>query len=249
MKRIKTYRVGEIARIAGISVRTLRHYDDVGLLKPATREASGYRIYDDDSLLRLQQILIHRELGFSLDEIAGVLDNPKFDIAAALKRQRANLEERETQTRKMIDTIDRTLDALSGSRRNVSMAQIFDGFDPKLYEAEAEERWGETAYWRESRKRAATLTQDDLNEANAENREVLERLAELANEGANPDDSRVQHQVDRYHAHISRWYYSCERAHLRNLAQLYEDDPRFAATFNAVSPGLAEYIIQAFRVN
>ena len=105
MKRIKTYRVGEIARIAGISVRTLRHYDDVGLLKPATREASGYRIYDDDSLLRLQQILIHRELGFSLDEIAGVLDNPKFDIAAALKRQRANLEERETQTRKMIDTI------------------------------------------------------------------------------------------------------------------------------------------------
>ena len=248
MERIKTYRVGEIARIARISVRTLRHYDDLGLLKPAMREASGYRVYDNDSLLRLQQILIHRELGFSLDEIAGLLDSPEFDIAFALKRQRAKLEEREAQTRKMIDAIDRTLDALSGNRRNVSMAQIFDGFDPKFYEAEAEERWGETAYWRESRKRATTLMPDDLNKANAESCEILERMAQLETEGANPDDPQVQHQVDRYHAHISRWYYSCERSHLRNLAQLYEDDPRFAATFDAVSPGLANYVIRAFRV-
>ena len=140
MTRSRTYQVKEVARLAGVSVRTLHHYDSIGLLTPGTRTAAGYRLYTDADLLRLQQILISRELGLTLEEIRRSLDDPRFDRKAALLDQRERLKDRARQAEAMIRGIDVSLAALDGSRKGeMKMEHLFEGFNPSQY------RWGSAA--------------------------------------------------------------------------------------------------------
>ena len=134
------YTVKVVAQIAGVSVRTLHHYDEIGLLKPASTSAAGYRLYADRDLQKLQQVLFFKELGFDLKEIKRILSDPHFDRADALKVHRKLLLERQERIRRLILSVDRTLKAI---KRGKQMdARMFDGFDAAKYEEEARQRWG-----------------------------------------------------------------------------------------------------------
>jgi MerR family transcriptional regulator, thiopeptide resistance regulator len=149
----RTYQVKEVASIAGVSVRALHHYDELGLLVPSGRTEAGYRRYSGDDLLRLQQILIGRELGMPLEEIKRSLDDPGFDRRAALERQREELATRAERTAAMLRAVDAALAALTnegeGGKTMKDMTReeitaLFDGFDPADYEDEVRARWGKT---------------------------------------------------------------------------------------------------------
>ncbi|WP_419914321.1 MerR family transcriptional regulator [Hoeflea sp.] len=143
MSRPKLQTVGQLARRSGVTVRTLHHYDAIGLLRPAERAANGRRLYDRDNALRLQQIMLYRTLGLSLEEIARILDDPGFDRRAALVAQRAAVEAQITQSRALVRGIDEAL-ALIDDKKEMDMATLFGGFDPAKFEDEAKARWGKT---------------------------------------------------------------------------------------------------------
>ena len=138
------YTVGELAKHTGVTIRTLHHYDEIGLCSPSARSSAGYRLYDDDDVLRLQQVLFYRELGFPLDEIAGVLDDPSFDRAQALRDQRQELLTRRTRVDQMIAAVDAVLANLEKGMpmKPEEITQLFGGFDPAAHEEEARSRWG-----------------------------------------------------------------------------------------------------------
>ena len=141
----RTYRVADVARVSGVSIRALHHYDAIGLLVPTGRTEAGYRLYTDADLLRLQQILIGRELGFSLDEIKRSLDDPRFDHRQALIDQRRRLEAKARALDGMLHAVDAALAVVGRDPHGGAMdiKDLFEGFDPSAYEAEAEERWGD----------------------------------------------------------------------------------------------------------
>src|SRR5688572_13141071 len=166
----RTYRVNDVARLAGVSVRTLHHYDEIGLLVPTARSPSGYRLYDDDDLLRLQQIIVARELGLSLEAIRKSLDDPGFDRRRALLTQRAQLTRRAQQAAGMIVAVDRAL-ALMDTRdeeNSMDMKQLFNGFDSSKYEEEAKQRWGHTDAYKESARRVQGYSAEDWQRFSAE---------------------------------------------------------------------------------
>ena len=152
-----------MARLAGVSVRTLHHYDAIGLLVPEIRTAAGYRVYTDADLLRLQQILIGRELGLSLEEIRRSLDDPRFDRRATLLDQRQRLKERMQQAEAMIRAVDAALASLDGGQKDGEMKveDLFQGFNPAQHDDEVRRRWGQTDAFVESAKRTKRYTADD----------------------------------------------------------------------------------------
>jgi DNA-binding transcriptional MerR regulator len=149
----RTYHVKDLARLAGVSVRTLHHYDAIGLLVPKARTAAGYRLYTDPDLLRLQQILISRELGLSLEDIRRSLDDPQFDRRAALLEQRELLRGRAWQTEAMIHAIDVASAVLDGNgEKGVARVEdLFEGFNPSQYDEEVRQRWGQSDAFLESK--------------------------------------------------------------------------------------------------
>src|SRR6185503_16281388 len=139
----RTYRVADVARLSGVSIRALHHYDALGLLVPTGRTEAGYRLYTDKDLLRLQQILIGRELGFPLEEIKRSLDDPRFDQRQALVEQRRRLQDKARALGEMLRAVDAALDVVGHDPQGgtMDMKEIFGGFDPSAHEAEVEERW------------------------------------------------------------------------------------------------------------
>lgn len=236
--------VGEVARLAQVSVRTLHHYDRLGLLRPSTRSEAGYRLYARPDLERLQQVLLYRELGLPLEEIAGLMDSPAFDRAEVLERQRAQLAARREQLGAMVDLVDTTLATLRGERQmtHEELFEAFGDFDPAAHEDEARERWGETAAYAEAQRRTRAYAKDDWLRYRRESDEVNESLAALLEAGAPPDDPRAQEAVERHRLLIDRWFYPCSREMHAALGEMYVADPRFTATFDKVRPGLAQYL-------
>src|SRR5688500_6026664 len=156
------YTVKAVADIAGVSVRTLHHYDEIGLLKPAAHTAARYRLYRDQDLERLQQVLFFKELGFDLKEIKRILAGPHFDRARALTEHRKLLLERQERIRRLIRSVDRTLKAMH--KGDNMTAQMFDGFDAAKYEDEARQRWGKSPEFEESVRRTKAYTKQDWAE-------------------------------------------------------------------------------------
>lgn len=236
--------VGEVARLAQVSVRTLHHYDRLGLLRPSARSEAGYRLYARPDLERLQQVLLYRELGLPLEEIAGLMDSPAFDRAEVLERQRAQLAARREQLGAMVDLVDTTLATLRGERHmtHEELFEAFGDFDPAAHEDEARERWGETAAYAEAQRRTRAYAKDDWLRYRRESDEVNESLAALLEAGAPPDDPRAQEAVERHRLLIDRWFYPCSREMHAALGEMYVADPRFTATFDKVRPGLAQYL-------
>lgn len=241
-----SYHVQDVARLSGVTVRTLHHYDRIGLLVPAGRSDAGYRLYGENDLLRLQQILTWRALGFSLAEIKRVLDEPGFDRTRALRHQREALRSRAAEFLAMSRSVDRTLESLEGGG-TVAVENMFDGFDPAQYEDEVRENWGDTDAYRESKRRTAKYSQDDWKRIQREAAEIYERLATHMSAGLSPDAEEVAAVAETHRKHIDRWYYPCSRETHAALADLYTADPRFTAAIDGERPGLARFLADAIK--
>jgi DNA-binding transcriptional MerR regulator len=240
--------VGEVARMARISVRTLHHYDEIGLVVPSSRTAAGYRLYAEPDMERLQQVLFYRELGFALEKIARVLADPGFDRRRALVSQRELLVERAEHARALVSLIDRNIEALDRGER-VNREELFDGFEPAAYEAEARDRWGGTQEYEQSVARTRRYGAEDWRAIRAEAAAIVEDFAAALDAGAAPADERAADVAERHRQHISRWFYDCSREVHVGLGEMYVADPRFAANYEPVRPGLAAYIRDAIRAN
>lgn len=241
--------VKAVADLAGISIRALHHYDQIGLLKPAGQSASGYRLYSQQDLERLQQILFFRELGFGLKEIREIIDSPDFDRRKALLAHRAALQQRRERIDRLIHTIDRTLESIEKEDAPMTreeMKQLFDGFDPSEYEDEARQRWGGGREFAESMERTRKYTRADWEKIKAEAGEIYGNIANLMDR--DPGDEAVQEWVGRWHEHINKWYYSCSLEVFRGLGEMYVQDERFTKNIDKTRPGLARFLRDAMQI-
>ncbi|MFI5689427.1 MerR family transcriptional regulator [Streptomyces sp. NPDC051636] len=246
-----SYSVGQVAGFAGVTVRTLHHYDDIGLLTPSERSHAGHRRYSDDDLDRLQQILFYRELGFPLDEVAALLDDPDADPRAHLRRQHELLTARIEKLRKMAEAVEHAMEARTMGI-NLTPEERFEVFgdkDPAQYADEAEARWGGTEEWAESQRRAARYTKDDWKRLQAEADAWSEQYAALVAAGEPPAGEAAMELAEEHRQHISRWFYECPYEMHRCLAEMYVSDQRFKAFYDSVRPGLAEHLKEAILAN
>ena len=212
-------------------MRALHHYDEIGLLRPSARTASGHRRYDAADLDRLQQLLFYRELGFPLEQVADLLDRPELDPLEHLRRQHALLEERAARLRAMADSVARTIQARRAgiSLTPEEMFDVFGDFDPTQYADEARERWGDTDAYRQSQQRTASYTKVDWKQVQAEQTAVTRRLAEFMAAGLPADSAEAMDAAEEHRQHISRRFYDCGYDIHRGLAQMYVADERFTA--------------------
>lgn len=251
MTRSRAFQVKDVARLAGVSVRTLHHYDAIGLLVPANRTEAGYRLYTEPDLLRLQQILIGRELGLSLEEIRRLLDDPGFDRTAALLDQRERLRERVQHTEAMIRAVDAALACLAGDQQigEMNMGDLFQGFDPSPYEDEARRRWGTSDAFLESERRTRRYTPDDWKSLTAEQGGIYKEAYAALKAGKTPADAVVMDIAERHRLSIDRWFYPCSHRMHRELAAMYEADDRFRQRIDTHGEGLTSFLAAAIRAN
>jgi DNA-binding transcriptional MerR regulator len=250
----RVYQVKEVAALSGVSVRALHHYDAIGLLVPSGRSQAGYRLYSDDDLLRLQQIVIGRELGLPLEAIRRSLDDPHFDRRQALLAQRAELAARAERAGEMLRAIDAALVAIEETPMktagtNVDMKKIFDGFDPEQYADEAEQRWGDTEAYRVSTERAKSYTDADWQKIKEQQAAIYADAFAALTAGARPEEPRAMDVAERHRLSIDRWFYPCSAKMHCGLADLWEADQRFAENIDKHGPGLTKFLAAAVRAN
>jgi DNA-binding transcriptional MerR regulator len=233
----------DVARMARVSSRTLRHYDHVGLLPPAGTGDGGLRWYGRDELRRLQHILLLRELGLGLPEIGAVLDGGTAEVTA-LRRHHARLLSEADRLRTLADTVARTIEEQEGGEE-MAAEELFEGFTNDPYAAEARERWGETA--ERAQQRAASWDADTASGVMAQGNAVNAKVAELMRAGRPVEDPEVQAAVAEHHAWVRNFWTPGREAYI-GLGALYVDDPRFTATIDRDTPGLAVYLRDAMRV-
>jgi DNA-binding transcriptional MerR regulator len=246
-----SHSVKEVAAFAGITVRTLHHYDEIGLLRPSGRTAAGYRRYSDADLDRLQQVLLYRELGFPLEEIATILDDPRADARTHLRRQHDLLTKRIARLRAMVAAVEYTLEA---QQMGISLTpeerfEVFGAEDPAQYADEAEQRWGDTGAYRQSQERTRRYRKEDWLRIKEEGAAIERGFAEALAAGEPADGERATGLAEEHRRHIGRWFYDCSHDMHRGLAEMYVADPRFTAHYERTAPGLARYVSQAVRAN
>jgi len=239
------YTVKQLAGLAGVSARTLHYYDEIGLLKPSRNPHNGYRIYGRAALLRLQQILFLRELGMSLEEIQMALDRPDFDLVSALERHREALLASQERLSQLLQTVDRTILYLKGSIE-MEGEELFAGFSEekqKEYEKVVQVRYGEQPL-KESQRRwssySAPQKQKIRDEGNALYRDLVAAIP------YGPASPEAQAGIARWHEHM-RYFYEPTPQILLGLADMYNEDPDFAATFQRIHPELAAFMRQAIQ--
>src|SRR5690606_25872548 len=212
MSSRRTYRVKQVAQLTGVSVRALHHYDEIGLLRPKTRNRAGYRLYTEKDLLRLQQILLGRERGFSLEALSRSFEDPAFDERQALLRQREALTQRAEQTTRMIQAVDRALALLADSEApetapqtegdSMTVKDIFDAFDHAKHEKEAQQRWGHTDAYRESLRRTQRYTPEDWKRHKDQQADIYAAAFALAQAGAEPTCAEAMDVAERHRLSI-----------------------------------------------
>lgn len=252
---MRGYTVSEVAKLSGVSVRTLHHYDEVGLLKPSWVGANGYRYYGKDELLRLQQILFHRELGFPLEQIARVLDAPDFDRVAALKAHRAKLTAEARRHRRLVRTIDETLAALQGERE-MDEKKIYEGFDIDPEKQAKAEAWLRGRYGPEiqSKIEHSKTTMKGWSKAEVkafedEIRAFEAAIAKAMADGLPADSAAVQGLMRGHCAWIGRgWGMTPNKGAYLGLAGIYQEEPGFRVRYEGFAPGLTEYLAEAMKV-
>lgn len=239
-----SYTVKTVSELAGISIRTLHHYDVIGLLRPGRATTSGYRIYTEADLERLQQILFLRELGFRLQEIKETIDSPGFDRKQALLDHKQVLLAQQNRLGQLIRTIDRTIEAME---RGIPMngKDMFDGFDPAKYEEEARRQWGNSPAWAESQQRTKKYTRADWDTIQREGKGIEQRIASLMHHG--PSHPEVQEWIGKHHKLINDRFYTCTTEIYRGLGDLYVQDERFAAHYEKIKPGMAKFMQAAIH--
>lgn len=242
---VMTYTVGILAKLAGVSVRTLRHYDSIGLLKPESVKANGYREYGEKSLLRLQQILLYRELGLELSKIREILDSPEFDALEALSVHKQNLLQRIGRLQAIVETVDGTIEYLKGAK-TMNDKKLFGGLTEKQqdeYLKEAEQRW-DAKIVSDSNKKWKSRPEAEKQQIIDEGNQIYAEIAKLI--GTDAGSLEVQALVERWRRHIE-YFWTPDLDGLLGLADLYNDDPRFKANFDKIDPRLAGFMRDAIR--
>ncbi|MET7736938.1 MerR family transcriptional regulator [Streptomyces sp. NPDC005402] len=245
------YSVGQVAGFAGVTVRTLHHYDDIGLLVPGERSHAGHRRYSDADLDRLQQILFYRELGFPLDEVAALLDDPAADPRAHLRRQHELLTARIEKLQKMATAVEHAMEA---RKMGIDLTpeekfEVFGDKDPEQYADEVEQRWGGTEAYAESQRRTASYSKDDWKRMQVEVADWGERYDALMAAGDAPASPAAMDMAEEHRQHICRWFYDCPYEMHRCLGEMYVSDERFKAFYDSMRPGLAEHLRDAITAN
>jgi len=243
------YQVKELARWGSVSIRTLHHYDQIGLLKPEQIGENGYRYYTDQSLERLQQILFFRELGFSLREIQAILDHPGFDRSRALRAQYELLQKKKTRLETILQTVQQTLQSLETGQK-MKIQEMFNGMDKQAIEAhqaksaqEVKERWGQTEAYQQSQQKTAKYTAQDWAVIQARTAAIYEKI--VAGMGRGPADPEVQAAVADLRQSFCDYFYDCTPEIFKGLGEMYVADERFTAFYEKIQPGLAAFLSQA----
>jgi MerR family transcriptional regulator, thiopeptide resistance regulator len=244
--------VGEVARLAHISVRTLHHYDEIGLLTPSGRTPAGYRLYDDADLQRLQQILFYRELEFGLDAIAAMIADPGRTAEDHLRQQHHLLRNQIGRSQELLRAIEKEMEARAMGFA-LTPEEQFEVFGTDKvggeWAQEAEHRWGETDAYRESQRRTAAYTKQDWARMKAESDTQLRAMRDVLLAGVAPDSAEAMALAEQHRQFLNRWFYDCGYDMHRNLADMYVADERFTKTFEDVAPGLAQYVHDAIFAN
>lgn len=246
-----SYSVGQVAAFAGVTVRTLHHYDEIGLLRPGGRSHAGHRRYEDHDLDRLQQILFYRELGFPLEEVAALLDDPDTDPQAHLRRQHELLSARITKLQEMAAAVERAMEA---KKMGINLTpeekfEVFGDNDPEQYAQEVEQRWGGTEAYAESQRRVASYTKDDWKRMQDENADWGARYNALMEAGEQPTGERAMDLAEEHRRHICTWFYDCPYEIHTCLGEMYVSDERFTAFYDGIRPGMAEHLRDAILAN
>ncbi len=242
--RASTYTVKQLSDMAGVSIRTLHYYDEIGLLRPdAYGEENGYRYYGEEALLRLQQILFFRELDFSLAEIRSILERPDFDRLRALEVHRKVLLERAARLERLVRTVDKTIQHLKGEV-TMSKKEYYEGFSEekqKEYEQYVRQKWGDNAY-ESSAKRWENLSDAEKKEYGARGDALNRALA--ASMDKDPGDPAVQALIGKYREHLS-FFYDVTLDIYEGLGHGYNQHPDFIAFYDQYAPGLAAFLEKA----
>ena len=245
-----TWTVGQVADLLGVTVRTLHHYDEIGLLPPSERSRAGYRLYTDEDLTRLQQVVVYRRLEMPLDEIAALLDGGE-DAADHLRRQRATVMTRLDELRELVSAIDRALEREMNDEPATpdEMKELFgEGFSDE-YQEEAQERWGDTAAWKQSAARTKRYTKADWAAVKAEMEAVNTALVDALRSGQPATSEAAMDAAEQHRLHIHDRFYDLDHTFHRALADMYVADPRFTKKYEDIAPGLAAYVRDAIHAN
>jgi len=240
------YTIKVIADLAGVTTRTLRYYDQLGLLIPAEIGENGYRYYDHDSLLRLQQVLYFRELEIPLKEIKHLLNHPDFQLLSSLENHRAALRDQVQRLNKLLATLEKTISSLQGEGK-MSEKEYFEGFDETRYEDETRERWGQMPQYTESQRKWSSYTKDQKDKIEIEGGKIVERMV-TENPDVSADDPDVQVAVSEYYDYLNKYFYTCDVGFLRSLADMWVQDPRFAVNYEQVRKGGAAFVREAVHI-
>jgi len=252
---LETLTVGQVAQQYGITVRTLHHYDEIGLLVPGERTSAGYRLYTTADLTRLQHVVVYRRLGFALEEIAVLLDEQALADTGAvighLRRQRAAVLSRLDEMRDLVTALDQALEKeMSGTKLNKEeQKKLFgDGFSDE-YADEAEKRWGESEPWEQSQKRMSKRTKKDWMRVKAEVEASNAAFADAMDANLPATSARAMDVAEQHRLHIQRWFYDITPEFHRNLGDMYVADPRFTKNYEDIRPGMAQYVRDAIHAN
>ena len=244
MSKRHTYTVQQLARLAGVSVRTLHHYDHVGLLKPSARTAAGYRQYGEADLLRLQQILFFKELDFPLTDIQAILDQPGFDQVQALHDHRRLLQQEADRLGRLLNTIEKTISRLTEDNMLMTDEELYEGFTPEQierYTREANELY-DPKIVAESNRRVKNMSKAQWQAVKDEGGAIAHQLADLMDKP--PGDAAVQAAIARHYAWVDNFWHPTAESY-RGLGQGYAEHPEFRAFYEKVRPGLADFLCAA----
>ncbi len=235
--------VGQTAALVGVSVRTLHHWDEIGLVVPAARSWAGYRLYGPDDVARIHRVLVYRETGMTLAEVARVLDDPGADAEAHLVRQRELLRARIAHLTRMLRAVDTMMERNSMGEHLTPQQQaeiLGVGWNP-AWQEEAEERWGGTDEWAQSAARKDAMTREDWARVAKEASDLEADLAAAMREGVEPGDERANALAERHRASIDQWFDTTYSKQVL-IARGYVADPRFTAHYDRLEVGLAAWL-------
>ena len=237
--------ISELAKLTGVSIRTLHYYDEIGLLKPAfVNEQNGYRDYDEKSLERMAEILFYRELDFPLKSILQILSSPDYDKTLAIRRQKELLTLKKQRLERLISVLD------NAEKGEISMS-VFDKNEyetaRRQYAEEAKQRWGGTDAYKESEQKTAEYSDDKWDDVNAGLNAIFADFA-LIKDSETPESEAAQTLVKRLQDYITCNFYTCTKEILAGLGQMYTADERFKANIDKNGTGTADFVSEAIKV-
>ena len=244
------YKINEVSKLTGVSIRMLHHYDKIGLLSPSKRTDSNYRIYNDEDITRLYQILLFKELEFPLQEIKQILDDNEFNREEALKVQRNLIFEKKKRLERILESIDDTIENLGGETMSKNNFKAFNYEEVKKhqekYKEETEKRYGNSDSYKESQEKTSKYSKNDWENIMEEASVIYEELSKLMDK--DPSDEKVQELIEKWRNHITTNFYNCTVEIFRGLAFMYVGDERFTKNIDKYGEGLAQFMSDAMII-